>query len=49
MKYSPWPVPDTPHTSFSAHVPAPIIGESPILPGFLFVIPPVDVPAAILP
>ena len=33
----------------SAYVPAPMIGESPTLPTGLFVIPPVDVPAHIIP
>ena len=32
-----------------AYVPAPIIGTSPILPHFLFVVPPVEVPDAIFP
>ena len=40
---------ETPHTSFCAHVPEPIIGVSPTRPGILFVIPPVEVAAAIFP
>ena len=49
MKNSPWPVDETPQTPFWAQVPEPIIGESPTLPGILFVMPPVEVAAEILP
>ena len=44
----PVPVADTAHES-SAHVPAPIRGESPIRPHCLLLIPPVEVPAAMFP
>ena len=40
---------ETAHVLLLAYVPAPIIGESPILPHFLLVIPPVEVPAAKFP
>src|SRR5947208_4161174 len=49
MKYSPVPLHETATDSFSAYVPAPMIGESPTRPNRLFVVPPVDVPAARLP
>ena len=49
MKYSPVPVQETATDSFSAYVPAPMIGESPMRPKRLLLVPPVDVPAARLP
>ncbi len=49
MKYSPDPVHEIAQVLLLAYVPAPIIGESPILPHFLLVIPPVEVPAAKFP
>ncbi len=49
MKYSPCPVAETAHVLLFAYVPAPIIGTSPTLPNFLFVIPPVEVAAAKFP
>src|SRR5205807_9240750 len=49
MKNSPVPVQETATESLSAYVPAPMIGESPTRPYCLFVVPPVDVPAARLP
>src|SRR5947209_8509799 len=49
MKYSPSPVHETAQVSLLAYVPAPIIGESPILPNLLFEVPPVEVPAPRLP
>src|SRR5439155_25053510 len=49
MNCSPRPVPLTAHVALLAYVPAPTIGESPTRPYFLFVRPPVEVPAARLP
>ena len=49
MKYSPLPVADTAQVALSAYVPAPMIGESPMRPQRLLVMPPVDVAAARLP
>ncbi|MNY77357.1 hypothetical protein D3C86_2172290 [compost metagenome] len=49
IKNSPHPVHEIPAVSLLAYVPAPIIGESPTLPYFLFVIPPVEVAAARFP
>ena len=46
MKNSPWPVNDMAAAALSAYVPAPMMGESPTLPGIFPVMPPVDVPAA---
>src|SRR5271169_5177665 len=46
---SPHPVTETPPTELSAYVPAPMIGESPTRPGYLFNVPPVDVPTQIFP
>ena len=49
MNCSPMPVQLTAQVALSAYVPAPTIGESPTRPYFLFVRPPVEVPAARLP
>src|SRR5208283_4386698 len=49
MIASPHPVHDAPPTELSAYVPHPMRGESPTLPGYLFGVPPVEVPDAITP
>src|SRR5215469_16240200 len=49
MMGSPHPVQDTDALWLSAYQPQPISDESPTRPGSLLRVPPVDVPAAILP
>jgi len=46
IKYSPSPVHDTAQVALFAYVPAPMMGESPIRPAFLLLVPPVEVAAA---
>src|SRR6266568_7045404 len=49
MKASPWPVPQTAPNRSSAYMPAPGMGESPIRPGSLPLMPPVETATASLP